>query len=807
MISNFDYIFNLALNSDDYLFDKENITPEICIKFLDYVSTNLSRVNLLNGKNIIEVCKQIEDSYEVSNFREKITKITSAVESILKAPLVSFKETKLDCEFSGKKRLLTTNIKTPPLKRNKVEHLLPKDERYILNKAILILQKQLEGKSDLDLILKQALEKNNLNWTDCTDKNGYTILHYLVGIEDLELAGSILKYAKDLNIQSGVDQLTPLHCAFQDPYLVKLLCECGADMTILNHQSTTVWDVAISMKEYETVKVLLQIQPDLAGKPNINNKEPLFIAVYTQDKKLIKLLVTKGAGTQYGSKTLEMYIINAIKQKYYKSLKTLVKTSSLIDPISYERNPLAIACQAQDLDAVNLLLKLNVDVNEICKSYNTTALFTAIQLGSIEIIQVLINHKADVNYVANIYGQNVLERLLSSQQLSLAEFKERLNLLLQNGLDLNINNYLNLNKLLAAAWGMGNQTYFHFGNRRIKYEGVFSFYFPSLNLQKNYPTFISELEKHAPDYLSSTLIEKSLHNNDQLSFYFNRVSSDSILENSKISPQTIDTGWSGHATAVVVYQPNQNQELAKEPETFLAFCNRGQGCLGKSGIIIYKANENVTVQHIDEIRKSRMQSFFEHEIHEKLKLKEIHYIFLKKQKVGNCGIVSRRTSVYAQWFLINYISPSPSPIHLHLAYKSYSLFTRKNILKEYLENLIKFPQKPQWTLLAHIRIAAEKKLKTTSVNLERIFLKRALMHLDKYRAYYFEKGVEIDAYEFIHYLIAMNNQSAIKKVLELDPNFDLSRPYGGITPLKTAQKTGNLELIEWIKSLISSKKK
>ena len=79
MINNFDYIFNLALNSDDYLFDKENITPEICIKFLDYVSANLVRVNLLNGKNIIKVCKQIQDSCEVSNFRKKIITINSSL--------------------------------------------------------------------------------------------------------------------------------------------------------------------------------------------------------------------------------------------------------------------------------------------------------------------------------------------------------------------------------------------------------------------------------------------------------------------------------------------------------------------------------------------------------------------------------------------------------------------------------------------------------------------------------------------------------------------------------------------------------
>jgi len=138
-----------------------------------------------------------------------------------------------------------------------------------------------------------------------------------------------------------------------------------------------------------------------------------------------------------------------------------------------------------------------------------------------------------------------------------------------------------------------------------------------------------------------------------------------------------------------------------------------------------------------------------------------------------------------------------------LAYKSYSLFTRENILEEYLEYLIKFSQKPQWTLLAHIRINAGKKLEKTSVDLQKMFLKRVLMHLDKYHTCYFKNIVEIDLYEFIHYLIALNNQNNIKKVLELDPNFDLSQPYGGITPLQTAEKTGNLELIEWIKSLLS----
>ena len=805
MINNFDYIFNLALTSDEHLFNKENITPEICIKFLDYVSTNLAQVNLLNGKNIIEVCKQIEDSCEVSNFREKMITIKRAFESILKTSGISFEETKVDCEFFGRKRLLSTDVKTPPIKRNKVEHLLAEDEQQILSKAILALKKPLEGVSDLDLILKQALEENNLNWIECTDKDGFTILHYLVNINDFELASSIVKYAKNVNIQSGVHQLTPLYCAYQSPSLVQLLCKQGADISILNHCSFTVWDRAILMKEYKTVEMLLEIQPDLAGKPDTMNNEPLHLAIDIQDEELIKTLVQRGAGTQHGSYTLEQYIANAIRQKRYKSLEALFTSSLSINYTSYKYTPLITACEDQDLEAVNLLLKLNADVNEVNRCDNETALLAAMPLGSIEIVQTLIHYRADINYVANISGNTVLAQLLSNQQLSFAEFEERLHLLSQNGLDLNIRNYVDLKKLLAAAWGMGNQSYFHFGNKRIKYEGIFSSYFPALTLQKSYPTFISELEKHAPDYLSSTLIEKSLHSNDQLNFYFNRISSASILKNSKISPQTIDTGWEGHATAVVIYQPNQNQELAKKPETFLAFCNRGEGCLEKSGIIIYKTNENVTVQHIEEIRKSCLQSFFEHEIHTKLKLKEIHYISLKEQKVGNCAFVSRRTSVYAKWLLINYVSPSR--IHLHLAYKSYSLFTRENILEEYLEYLIKFSQKPQWTLLAHIRIAAEKKLKKTSVDLQKMFLKRVLMRLDKYHTYYFKDIVEIDLYEFIHYLIALNNQNNIKKVLEVEPNFDLSRPYGGITPLKTAQKTGNLELIEWIKSLISSKKK
>ncbi|XP_050302900.1 uncharacterized protein LOC126740776 isoform X2 [Anthonomus grandis grandis] len=225
-----------------------------------------------------------------------------------------------------------------------------------------------------------------------------TSLHIAALNGHLETVNILLKYNANIDEKSN-DESRAIHFAAStgNSDIVKTLIEHGAEVNVQTEILFTPLHLAAQNDHIEVATILLYHQADVNAVANDNRTTPLGIAVQQGHAKMAKILIEKGANTRFpGNSTpaIHQAIIHH-REEVIKMLLNLDSTYAEITSIRDGNTPLYIASGCGYLEAVDILLKYNVNVNAAMNN-GTTALHFASQEGHEKIVAKLLEHKADV---------------------------------------------------------------------------------------------------------------------------------------------------------------------------------------------------------------------------------------------------------------------------------------------------------------------------------------------------------------------------------------------------------------------------
>lgn len=138
-----------------------------------------------------------------------------------------------------------------------------------------------------------------------------------------------------------------------------------------------------------------------------------FKAVHDGDIDQVKTLIKKGfpLDKRDGSKRTALHI--AAYQSHDKILSLLAEAGGDINALEYMRyDVITIAAVANDIELMNLALKLGGNPSNITSLYDGTALIAAAHLGHDEVVKSLLEAGAPVNHVNNLGWTALIEAVV-----------------------------------------------------------------------------------------------------------------------------------------------------------------------------------------------------------------------------------------------------------------------------------------------------------------------------------------------------------------------------------------------------------
>ncbi len=274
-----------------------------------------------------------------------------------------------------------------------------------------------------NLMLKKAIINNNskkVNYLLKKKSNSLfkenvddeSLLMFAVKHKQLNIIKSLVD--NGANINKYDDIMTPLMWSIKnnDLNLVKFLVELGAD---INYSTTSItpFMLAIEHNTIDIINYLLEKNIDL---------------------------------TSYNKYIIHDNILNfAIKRGLYDIVKLLIKKVNIDESSYFGQTPLSCAIQYNKLEIIELLLKNNVNVNQLFGFYHKfSPLLLAVSLNRYEICNLLIEYGANINF-KNYY--NITPLIISMNNNNEKIFK----LLLDNGANISeISLTLNFKKFILC---------------------------------------------------------------------------------------------------------------------------------------------------------------------------------------------------------------------------------------------------------------------------------------------------------------------------------------------------------------------
>ncbi|MEN2497296.1 MAG: hypothetical protein MHMPM18_001691, partial [Marteilia pararefringens] len=241
----------------------------------------------------------------------------------------------------------------------------------------------------------QCLIRNGSEINATTD-SGFTPLHIAMTKDLIEIAKILVENQADIHIRD-MNGNTAIHSAakFESVKCLKfLLSNIGTYDIESNNKGETILDIAVSNGSIRMVQVILAEASHIASY--------IHPAIENSDKSKC-----------FMSRTLEAPLIIAIKDKNYEIIKLLLKygcdPNSQYDALE-EKNPLAIAIDQDDIEAVQCLI-LNSPIIPVNLNYKNidekAAIHIAMDMGNLKILEYLISMGCDV-YITDNLGNNIL---------------------------------------------------------------------------------------------------------------------------------------------------------------------------------------------------------------------------------------------------------------------------------------------------------------------------------------------------------------------------------------------------------------
>ncbi len=228
-----------------------------------------------------------------------------------------------------------------------------------------------------NLMLKKAIINNNSKKVNYLLKKGSDPL-FKKNIDDDSLLMFSVRH-KQLNI-------------------IKLLVDHGANINKYNDTMTPLmW--SIKNNDLNLVKFLIELGANI--NYSTTSITPFMLAIEHNAIEIIKYLLEKNIDlTSYNKYCIHDNILNfAIKNGTYEIVKLLIKKVNINESSYFGQTPLSCAIQFNKLDIIDLLLKNNVNVNQLFGFYyKYSPLLLAISLNRYKICHLLIECGANVNF-------------------------------------------------------------------------------------------------------------------------------------------------------------------------------------------------------------------------------------------------------------------------------------------------------------------------------------------------------------------------------------------------------------------------
>lgn len=187
--------------------------------------------------------------------------------------------------------------------------------------------------------------------------------------------------------------------------IINYLIDCGCDINSFDHRGDNILTLAIRMKRYDIIDILLKNKNININAVNYNNYSPLMIASMAGSEKMIIKLLHNGADINHQHCNGNTALHVAVKTNHYNIVKKLLEYNANVNIINiHNETPI---CFASNYNIIKLLLLYRANPNHTDKKSNTL-LHRLVKYGSLNCIKLLIDYQANP-LIENYNKLNVIE--------------------------------------------------------------------------------------------------------------------------------------------------------------------------------------------------------------------------------------------------------------------------------------------------------------------------------------------------------------------------------------------------------------
>lgn len=314
-----------------------------------------------------------------------------------------------------------------------------KDNERIFLAAIL--------NNNLEVVERLIHEKINVN---CKDSHGTPAIHLACSQKSIRIIQLLIEAGADVNIRDsdGFSLITTLHYRLEsesehDCHIFKMIVDAKCDITQQDGKSTYLpLHLAASKGQLAFAKILLNTKINIDAH-SAGGDIALIVAASKGHADLVDLLLSHGADVNIANNETDTALIKASENGHTTIVKSLLSAGANPNYINnIGMTALSAAIQHKRLQIAEMLILLNVDLNTKNRDGQTPLMTAVMRFENPQyrrLINLLLENGADVN-TQNNKGNTALHLIAKIKTDNKQEQSQIIKLLIDSGALVNIQN-------------------------------------------------------------------------------------------------------------------------------------------------------------------------------------------------------------------------------------------------------------------------------------------------------------------------------------------------------------------------------